>query len=652
MVRRKRLSLAPETLEDLQEVTADQIEHSKLERARALQEQAEKQSAQETQAATLHGEQLSVYIQNCVKLAQDNKITIRNAFDLQLIDYMIAFAKKADAGNDGTNFSLASMSLDASGKIYGYRVDAVHQDVVRLISGIGGGKNGQAPDIPEAPENILGEDADSTKKVRKRRIRSTYIGEDGANEGHIEIDHEICGNETLTTVHHNDGNALGRILSYNLIPLECGSVDLEGSSSWWSQEHLKKVEAEKEIVVTEDLPLLHRLLDLDMNATLAMNVSQAEADPLSQGSDDHNSSVIFDPDAEPMPIAEDCGGDAVVGDVHLDELSAIHPLGAPNDSQFSIAGDFSMIYQDKFKSSGLNFAGPSQFRLKRFNILGSEKKAAGQTRLKTLKRDLKYMSFKDEEMQECFEDVTATSSKKKTNVLISMTMDRWSSETTTLTVEFTPSSFTRLAQLFTLPSISVRQSKQKATGDLGDERLIEYHDDADDRPVSPCADDLFSELGRDAEHAERDFNLDNIEAVENDFGVPPSQPLDEAGYDNLISAPGIIAEKLAIAYTKAAKKFNVRQMKESYWKVLTKETNTETMKGEKPFSELYHEVVQYLSATNRKNISVPLAFVSALMLCNEKHLVLKPGVNDTEFTISQAPDPYTTSKDLHIDGFN
>lgn len=47
------------------------------------------------------------------------------------------------------------MSLDASGKIYGYRVDAVHQDVVRLISGIGGQKNGQGPDIPEAPENLL-----------------------------------------------------------------------------------------------------------------------------------------------------------------------------------------------------------------------------------------------------------------------------------------------------------------------------------------------------------------------------------------------------------------------------------------------------------------------------------------------------------------
>lgn len=55
-------------------------------------------------------------------------------------------------------------------------------------------------------------DAEAAKKVRKRRIRSTYIGEENANEGSIEIDHEICGNEILTTVHHNDGERSVSIL--------------------------------------------------------------------------------------------------------------------------------------------------------------------------------------------------------------------------------------------------------------------------------------------------------------------------------------------------------------------------------------------------------------------------------------------------------
>lgn len=59
------------------------------------------------------------------------------------------------ADGNATNFSLASMTLDASGKIYGYRVDAVHQDVFRLVSGIGVGKNiVNDGGIPAAPEEL------------------------------------------------------------------------------------------------------------------------------------------------------------------------------------------------------------------------------------------------------------------------------------------------------------------------------------------------------------------------------------------------------------------------------------------------------------------------------------------------------------------
>ena len=89
------------------------------------------------------------------------------------------------------------------------------------------------------------------------------------------------------------GNALGRIMSYDLIPLETGSVDLEGNSSWWSTECLQEAATEKSISIEKDLPLLKQLLDLDMNATLAMDVS-ISADPLSQDSADHNNSIVSD----------------------------------------------------------------------------------------------------------------------------------------------------------------------------------------------------------------------------------------------------------------------------------------------------------------------------------------------------------------------
>lgn len=65
----------------------------------------------------------------------------------------------------------------------------------------------------------------------------------------------------------------------------------------------------------------------------------------------------------------------------------------------------------------------------------------------------------------------------------------------------------------------------------------------------------------------------------------------------------------------------------------------EAMNGEKPFSQLYVEVQPILSQMNRKNVSLPLAFVSILLLCNEKHLMLKPE-SELDFSVYQAPNPY------------
>ncbi|OQR72866.1 condensin complex subunit 2-like [Tropilaelaps mercedesae] len=654
MTRRKRLSLAPDSLADLEEVSPEELQGTRAARALELQQETqERQNEMDKQTPNLEGDQLSAYIQGCVKLSQDNKITIRNAFDVQLIDYMISFAKEETEGNR-TNFSLASMTLDASGKIYGYRVDAVHQDVFRLVSGIGVGKD-SAPCIPDAPEELNQADSEEAKKVKKRRMRSNYIAEENANLGSIQIDYEISGNDVLTTVHHNDGNAMGRIMSYNLVPMEGETIDIEGSTFWWQAggnvENVCCVE-DKLPTIPKYLPLSTYLLEQNMDATVAVDTSCLAPDRSSQDQDNKfNESVVFDPDAEPLPVAEEAHDtptdfvpdmSIIVGKDDVEKTTPLHQTSM-----------YAFHFLEELKSQGLNFAGPSQFKLKRFNILGHEKRIPGGAHAQRgrSKKNLKYIIFSDENSFEAFENAQpilqkskSKTSVKSANILASVTMDRWTSDSTTLIVEFTPSNFNRLTQLFELPSISVRQSKQTPAEDLGEGRLIEYRDDADDRPVSPCADDYFSELGRDGEHADRDFNLDNVEAVDNEFNAHCSQPGDEElGYDNLISAPGIVAEKLAIGYTKAAKKFNVRQMKESYWKVLTStgesSEKTEIMDGEKCFSKLYEDVQPHLSQINRKNVSLSLAFVSILLLCNEKHLMLKPE-NECDFMVYQAPNPY------------
>ena len=63
------------------------------------------------------------------------KINMKNAFNLQLIDCMSEMLRKKDP--EMNNFQAASCTLDASTKIYAYRVDCVHIDTLKMAGGLG-----------------------------------------------------------------------------------------------------------------------------------------------------------------------------------------------------------------------------------------------------------------------------------------------------------------------------------------------------------------------------------------------------------------------------------------------------------------------------------------------------------------------------------
>jgi condensin complex subunit 2 len=63
--------------------------------------------------------QLAEHYNNCIKLSAENKISTKNAFNLQLIDYMASMIKQKES--DMSNFQVAAGTLDASTKIYAYR---------------------------------------------------------------------------------------------------------------------------------------------------------------------------------------------------------------------------------------------------------------------------------------------------------------------------------------------------------------------------------------------------------------------------------------------------------------------------------------------------------------------------------------------------
>ena len=113
-------------------------------------------------APKMDNEQVTALYSQCIQLSTDNKIDVKNAWSLRLIDYIddVLKSDQVEANSHETNFQKAryaskgakaplfnhyqqnfmssrlcmifSCTLDASVKIYSYRVDSVHQNTYKV----------------------------------------------------------------------------------------------------------------------------------------------------------------------------------------------------------------------------------------------------------------------------------------------------------------------------------------------------------------------------------------------------------------------------------------------------------------------------------------------------------------------------------------
>eukprot|EP00033_Pygsuia_biforma_P004714 GCRY01005167.1.p1 GENE.GCRY01005167.1~~GCRY01005167.1.p1 ORF type:complete len:729 (+),score=231.96 GCRY01005167.1:232-2418(+) len=86
---------------------------------------------EEKQVKPLTSQQLKELYSKSIKLSAENKISVKNSWQLNLIDYMDQMVNN----DDGTaNFIKASCTLDASVRIYSNRVDSTHQNAFRMLT--------------------------------------------------------------------------------------------------------------------------------------------------------------------------------------------------------------------------------------------------------------------------------------------------------------------------------------------------------------------------------------------------------------------------------------------------------------------------------------------------------------------------------------
>ena len=68
---------------------------------------------------------------NALQLVNDNKVNMKNCFDVELIEHIGELMKGYESGGE-MNFHRAAGTLDASARIYAYRVDQVHSDAFKV----------------------------------------------------------------------------------------------------------------------------------------------------------------------------------------------------------------------------------------------------------------------------------------------------------------------------------------------------------------------------------------------------------------------------------------------------------------------------------------------------------------------------------------
>ena len=167
--------------------------------------------------------QLAEHYSNCMKLSAENKINTKNAFHLQLIDYMSEMMRNKKT-SEMDNFQAASCALDASAKIYAYRVDSVHSDTLKLAGGVG--KTAQEQEEQDKAKNVgeTNDDAAGAEKKEKRRRKDKPTIEkniSAINCSKFDLEFDVDPLFKKTSAQFDSGSGGGQFLTSLYIKGEC-----------------------------------------------------------------------------------------------------------------------------------------------------------------------------------------------------------------------------------------------------------------------------------------------------------------------------------------------------------------------------------------------------------------------------------------------
>jgi condensin complex subunit 2 len=520
---------------------------------------------------------------NCIKLSTENKINVKNTWNLNLIDHIDEVIESSTG--DQSNFQVASSTLDASMKIYSSRVDSVHSDTYKVLGGLNRADGKQAEEDEEDELEVPNENGEVVRKEKKEPKKKKATG----------------GSTIETNV--SKLNLVKFEMEYAIQPLCHSSLkDFEvGSAKSLLLNHLM-VSERFEVVLDqekyrmfeqarEDLP---EEIQLDLNASIHLDMSTQEVEAMEivpQAPLQFEKQDVIAPmeeDVGPTLYDADFGGgdsdnefqpvlatntsiNAIREDKPVNVVEHLMLEQIHGDQVHDLANAYSYV-QIESKLTKKNWTGLAHWKVTK---KPGEKKKTDRKKKEKDELDFENPTCDFDTAFECSTDGTA-------HTMAASTLTK-NANATNLLPEDVHYKLEDLMKPFNLsrqqvsyvrkPTVSKSAPQEEPDGEIG--------------------------YGGDDDHGDDDAEIavDPVEMLIDVTNIVPIQ---------LVELPKM-AQKMNIGYAKISSKVDVKQLKENIWDDIR-------VTPVKYFSQMYIEVEQ------KQQSSISFAFLCLLHIANEKGL--------------------------------
>ncbi|XP_076626934.1 uncharacterized protein LOC143344612 [Colletes latitarsis] len=577
-----------------------------------LTETSKRQSLGLACLAQISAPEITDRIYECIKLNSENKITAKNAFSLEMIDLMTYMIKKQDVNI--SNLQVASTSLDVSAKIYGFRVDSVYTEMLKLVGGLDKEKN-ETPidDYHEDTNNVQGNkiyDVEKIKQIKSKKRKQKIFSSVNDLKGTVETIKPsswlMDQQDTQTT------DALYQVV-----------LPIHANSKFYLHRHndiiVDTVESKRNIKdIKVNIPQIEHFSELSICPPL---VNFEFCGSTNNKDEEEENRFHFDLDAS-LPSEDE----AIQPDVYDDEnnvekcMEAREPLEEVVDfcklvtrTEATEMSEYSFFR----KGTSSHWVGPAHWKMHNFKKLFGESRVIEKCHLErgTKRKEIE-LSYDGDTKQAI---LPKFSSVPASRVEIRYARAKWQEEILTLPrdMNYNIESVTKLYLHKLIPNL--RNKDKLNTTHASDIDNYNYNNENDSINYCPNEDYVTNE-NNDNDVAEMIFTE-----------------------DNLVAAPKL-TNKISIAYSTREKKIDMKELKECIWKLLDSNNdsigvNTENavqqetenkIKDNTYFSDVYKRLPDVLTKTNVEALTVPLSFVSLLHLASERNLEIQslPDMSD------------------------